>query len=165
MTTPTPSDEQGTRVVVACALLLMAFVCLRRLGRKIVIIFDWDLTLDCISTPGSKQITREARDEILGKIGMTFGQEQQYMQVLNLFLRKMLVRCLDSNTQFLIVTRNDAENVRWMLHNVVKWASGRPPRSPLRATGRGNEHRVCSAGPPCLEMGGPGQPPEGQTYR
>ena len=115
-----PDARQDTRVLVACALIVCVYVLARRYMRKRVVLCDWDLTFDALSTPGSKQVTREVRDDIMKKIGMSKIQENAYMFTLRQFLVKIVQRVFKDNVVFVIVTRNDAVNVRWMLENVVR---------------------------------------------
>ena len=103
-------------LVLAVALAVAA----KRYLRKRVVLLDWDLTLDCISTPGDKRVTKELRRAVRQKIGMSDAQEMEYMASLFQFLNRVLVAGLQQNITFVITTRNDAENVKWMLKNVVK---------------------------------------------
>jgi hypothetical protein len=105
-------------------LLTLACVGARRYWRKRIVLLDWDLTLDCLSTPGSKRVTREARDNIMKKIVMSRAQESGYMFTLRAFLCKLAQRTFEENILFLVVTRNNADNVRWMLENVVEMKPG-----------------------------------------
>lgn len=114
MSTPSYHDSIGYVVVWTFVLVWL----LKRLHRKHVVLLDWDLTLDCLSTPGSKQVTREMRNKIMNKIGMVREQEQSYMFILRAFLHALAKSMFEHNVVYTIVTRNDAENVRWILLNV-----------------------------------------------
>lgn len=122
MSTPAQFQFTPRAYFIMSAFVVVWFV--RRLTRKRVVLLDWDLTLDCLSTPGSKQVTRETRNEIMNKIGMTRVQEQSYMFTLRGFLNTLVEHIFEDNVVYTIVTRNDADNVRWMLRNVCDMDPG-----------------------------------------
>lgn len=121
MSSDTPCNALGTVPPTLWLVLAVALaVAAKRYLRKTVVLLDWDLTLDCISTPGDKRVTKELRRAVRQKIGMSDAQEMEYMASLFQFLNRVLVAGLQQNITFVITTRNDAENVKWMLKNVVK---------------------------------------------
>ena len=120
MSAPAPPSPQDMRVLVLCALLAVVYTVVRRFTRKRIVLLDWDLTLDCLSTPGSKQVTREVRDNLMKKICMSRAQEDNYMFTLRRFLNNLAQLTFKENVLFLIVTRNKEKNVRWMLENVIR---------------------------------------------
>ena len=107
-------------VAVACVVALVAWL-VRRSRRPLYVMLDWDLTCDCMSTPGDEDVeTNGARSKFKIKTGMSDAEETVYMSKLRVFLSNLL-RCQDDDKlRVFIVTRNSAANVRWMLEHVVR---------------------------------------------
>lgn len=56
---------------------------------------------------------------------MSEAQEIEYMGTLHYFLAAMNAMTMQKNIKFIITTRNSAENVKWMLQNVVNMDASR----------------------------------------
>ena len=110
-------------VAVACV-VAVALWCARRVDRPLYVMLDWDLTCDCMSTPGDEDVeTNGARRKFKMKTGLSDAEETVYMSKLRLFLSNLLRREDDGELQLFIVTRNSAANVRWMLEHVVRMSA------------------------------------------
>lgn len=107
-------------VAVACVVALAVWLA-RRARRPMYVMLDWDLTCDCMSTPGDADVkSNGARRAFKTKTGLSDAEEIVYMSKLRLFLSNLL-RCQDDGElRLFIVTRNSTANVRWMLEHVVR---------------------------------------------
>lgn len=113
-------STESPLVAVACA-VVFALWCARRARRRLYVILDWDLTCDCMSTPGDENVaTNGARRAFKTKTGLSDAEETVYMSKLRLFLSNLLRRQDDGELRLFIATRNSAANVRWMLEHVVQ---------------------------------------------
>lgn len=119
MDSPMPSSDI-LLVAVACVVGVAVWL-VRRSRRPLYVMLDWDLTCDCMSTPGDEDVeTNGARSKFKIKTGMSNTEETVYMSKLRLFLTNLL-RCQDDDKlRVFIVTRNSAANVKWMLEHVVQ---------------------------------------------
>lgn len=114
------SSSDFPLVAVACVVAL-ALWCARRVDRPLYVMLDWDLTCDCMSTPGDEDVEMNgARQKFKTKTGLSDAEEIVYMSKLRLFLSNLLRREDDGELRLFIVTRNSAANVKWMLEHVVR---------------------------------------------
>lgn len=114
------SSSESPLVAVACVVALAVWL-VRRARRPMYVMLDWDLTCDCMSTPGDEGVeSNGARRAFKTKTGLSDAEETVYMSKLRLFLSNLL-RCQDDGElRLFIVTRNSVANVRWMLEHVVR---------------------------------------------
>ena len=114
-----PSTTEFPLLAVMCA---VAFACwlANRVRRPVYVMLDWDLTCDCMSTPGEEDVaTSGARRKFKNKVQLSDAEEIAYMTRLRLFLSVLLRRQEKDELRLFIVTRNSAKNVKWMLEHVV----------------------------------------------
>lgn len=113
-----PSDSP---IVAVICFFALAVWMVHRSYRPLRVMLDWDLTCDCMSTPGDEDVrTNNARRKFRRKTNMSVAEEVEYMSRLRVFLEDLLARQRNGELAVYIVTRNSAENVRWMLEHVVR---------------------------------------------
>ena len=111
-------------VAVACVVAVALWYA-RRVDRPLYVMLDWDLTCDCMSTPGDEDVETNGRASQVQDEDWVVWPEETPCTCPSCVCS--CPTCCAARTtaelQLFIVTRNSAANVRWMLEHVVRMSA------------------------------------------
>lgn len=94
--------------------VFLALYCFYKVITRKIIAFDWDLTLDHVSTPADEDVVN-TRIKVLKGAGIDYANERKYLIKLKLFLWIMIILDKLRFIDFIIVSRNSEVNIQKIL--------------------------------------------------
>lgn len=94
--------------------VFLTLICFYKIKTRKILAFDWDLTLDHVSTPADQDVVN-TRIKILKGAGIDYANERVYLIKLKLFLWIMIILDKICFIDFIIVSRNSKANIQKIL--------------------------------------------------
>jgi hypothetical protein len=94
--------------------VFLALYCFYKVKTRKILAFDWDLTLDHVSTPADEDVDN-SRVNVLVNAGIDYAMEKKYLLKLKLFLWIMIILDKLRFIDFIIVSRNSEVNIQIIL--------------------------------------------------
>ena len=97
--------------------VFLAIYCFYKVNTRKILAFDWDLTLDHVSTPADEDVDKSRKD-VLNNARINPAMEKKYLLKLKLFLWIMIILDKLRFIDFIIVSRNSEVNIQKILGRI-----------------------------------------------